>query len=166
MYQKIKLSIGIFFLFAFASVLLIAPISPTDFDLETSAQFYPDLLTCLIFAILINRPNLCPPYIILLIYILSDIILMKPIGLYCALIFIATELIRKYNKIIRKESFLMHWFIFLSCLMIVQVLNISIHKLFFLPSPQLILLTKQFALTVFFYPLFDLPLKFFLTKEH
>ena len=166
MYQKIKFSLSIFFLFAFATILLVAPISPTDFDIETSYQFYPDLLTCLIFAILINRPKLCPPYIILLIYVLSDIILMKPIGLYCALIFMAAELIRKYNQVIRKESFLVHWLIFLSCLAVIQVIYVSVHKLFFMPSPQLILLTKQFLLTAFFYPLFDLPLKFLLRKEY
>ena len=165
MYNKIKFSASIFFLFAFAVVLLVAPLSPTNFDLETSTQFYPDLLTCLIFAILINRPELCPPYIILPIYILSDIILMKPIGLYCALVFVAAELIRKYNTLIRKESFLIHWIVFLSCLAVIQVLYISIHKLFFMPSPQLVLLIKQFVLTSFFYPLFDLPLKLILRKE-
>ncbi len=165
MSQKIKNSLNIFVLFSFSIFLLVAPISPTNFDLELSTNLYPDLLTCLIFAILINRPKLFPSYLILLIYILADIILMKPIGLYCALIFVAAELVRKYNNTIRKEPFLIHWFIFLLCLTAVQILYISIHKLFFMPSPQLILVTKQLVLTTFFYPLFDLSLKFFLRKE-
>ena len=165
MSQKIKNSLNIFILFSFSMFLLVAPVSPTNFDLEFSTNVYPDLLTCLVFAILINKPKLFPSYIILLIYILADIILMKPIGLYCALMFVAAELIRKYNNIIRKETFLIHWFIFFSSLIVVQILYLSSHKLFFMPSPQLILLTKQFVLTVFFYPLFDLSLKFFLRKE-
>ena len=165
MSQKIKNSLNIFILFSFSMFLLVAPVSPTNFDLEFSTNVYPDLLTCLVFAILINRPKLFPSYIILLIYMLADIILMKPIGLYCALMFVATELIRKNNKTIRKETFLMHWFIFFSCLLVVQILYISIHKLFFMPSPQFIIFTKQFVLTMCFYPLFDLSLKFFLRKE-
>ena len=165
MSQKTKNIFNIFFLFLLAMVLLVAPISPTNLDLEISTNFYPDLLTCLIFAILINRPKLFPPHMVLLIYILSDIILMKPIGLYCALIFIAAELIRRFNQFIRKESFLIHWLIFLSCLAAVQVLNISVHKLFFMPYPNLVLLVKQFILTIAFYPLFDLPFKFLLRKE-
>ncbi len=156
---------NIFFLFVFAMVLMVIPIAPTNFDLEKSNNFYPDLLTCFVFSILLNRPKLCPSYIILIIYILSDIILMRPIGLFCALIFIVSELIRRYSKAITKETFLIHWFIFLSCLLAVHFLNIIVHKLFFMPYPQVIFLAKQLAVTTLFYPLFDLPLKFFLRKE-
>ena len=165
MAQKLKTSLSIFFLFSFAIVLLIIPISPTNLDLSISKNFFPDLLVCFIFAIIINKPELFSPFIVLILCFLSDILLMKPIGLYCALVFITTELIRTYNKIIRKESFLIHFLLFFSCLAVMQGFNITIHKLFFMPSPDLIILTKQCLLTVFFYPLFDLPLKYFLKRR-
>lgn len=163
--QKFKTSLSIFFLFSFAIVLLVAPISPTNLDLSISKNLYPDLLTCFIFAVIINRPQLFPPFIVLLICFFSDILLMKPIGLYCALIFITTELIRAYSNAIRKESFLIHYLIFFGCLAAIQVFNITIHKLFFMPSPHLSILAKQFLLTAFFYPLFDFPLKYFLKRD-
>ncbi len=165
MSQKIKTFINILFLFTCSIILLVAPISPTNFDLEVSSNLYPDLLICLIFAILINKPQISPTYIVLLLCVFADILLMKPIGLYSALIFIAAELIRRYNKLIRKESFLIHWLIFFSCLTAIELLSISIHKLFFMPAPNLMLSTKQILLTSLFYPLFDLPLKFFLRKD-
>ena len=132
--KKIKTYLSILFHFSIAIVLLIAPISPTNFDLSISRNIYPDLLTVFIFVIIINRPQMFPPVIVLLLCFFSDILLMKPIGLYCALMFITTELLRIYNNIIKKESFLIHYLIFFCCLGSIQILNITIHNLFFMPS--------------------------------
>ena len=156
-------STSLFFLLGI--ILVVAPIAPTNLNIKTYANLYPDLVTCLIFALVINSPKLFPAPLVLILCLLSDILLMRPIGLYCALLFLITEIIRGYHRFIIREGFLRHILIFSVCLLVLQCMNILLHKLFFIPLPDFILVIKQLFLTIIVYPVFDFPLKFFLKKE-
>tara|TARA_B100001250_G_C19606464_1_gene702969 strand:- start:47 stop:547 length:501 start_codon:yes stop_codon:yes gene_type:complete len=146
-------------------ILVVAPTAPTNLNIKTYANLYPDLVTCLIFALIINSPKLFPAPAVLILCLLSDLLLMKPIGLYCTLLFLITEIIRGYHRLIIREGFLGHILIFSVCLLVLQGMNILLHKLFFIPLPDFVLVIKQLFLTIIFYPVFDLPFKFFLRTQ-
>lgn len=69
----------------------------------------PDLLLCLIMAWVVRRPDYLPMLLILLVVLVEDLILMRPPGLWTAIIVLATEFLRGRAILTRELSFLVEW---------------------------------------------------------
>jgi rod shape-determining protein MreD len=69
----------------------------------------PDLLLCLILAWVIRRPEFLPMPLILGVILIEDLILMRPPGLWTAIVVLATEFLRGRVALTRELNFLVEW---------------------------------------------------------
>jgi rod shape-determining protein MreD len=76
---------------------------------EPGALPGPDLLICLIMAWIVRRPDFLPMPLILVVILVEDLILMRPPGLWTALVVIATEFLRSRIQLTRELNFLVEW---------------------------------------------------------
>jgi rod shape-determining protein MreD len=69
----------------------------------------PDLLICLILAWIVRRPDFLPMPLIMLVILVEDLILMRPPGLWTAIVVVATEFLRGRIALTRELNFLVEW---------------------------------------------------------
>jgi rod shape-determining protein MreD len=69
----------------------------------------PDLLLCVVFAWVMRRPDFLPLWLLTATVLMTDILLMRPFGLWTALVVIGAEIIRARTVLMRELSFLMEW---------------------------------------------------------
>lgn len=69
----------------------------------------PDLLLCLILAWVVRRPDFLPMPLILVVILIEDLILMRPPGLWTAIVILATEFLRGRVALTRELNFLVEW---------------------------------------------------------
>ena len=146
-----------FLVFALGILFIISPTALTSRGLSNTNSFYPDLFLCFIFATALNRPKIINLYAILILLLFSDILHMKPIGLFTILMFTSVIVIRRYKLQIEQSPFYIHYLIFLISLSCVQTLNLFLHHLLFLPRLSLLTIVNQTIFTLMCYPLFDIP---------
>ena len=145
--------------FALGLLFIIFPTALTSTGFSNTYSFYPDLFLCLIFASTLNRPKVINLYAILVLLLFSDVLHMKPIGLFTTLMFTSVVIIRRYKLQIEQSPFYIHYLIFLILLSCVQTLNLFLHHLLFLPKLSLLTIVNQTIFTLICYPLFDIPYK-------
>ena len=144
---------------------IISPTALTSVSMHSTYSFYPDLFLCFIFSTKLNRPKTINLYSILLLLLFSDVLHMKPIGLLTALVLTSFMVIERYQHQIDNASFYVHYFIFFIVICCVQVLNIFLHQLLFIPNVSLITIMKQTIFTLLCYPMFDISYKLARTKN-
>ncbi len=69
----------------------------------------PDLLLCLIMAWVVRRPDFLPMPLILIVILIEDLVLMRPPGLWTAIVILATEFLRSRVALTRELNFLVEW---------------------------------------------------------
>ena len=82
----------------------------------------PDLLLCLIMAWVVRRPDYLPLPLIAVVILTEDLILMRPPGLWTALVVLATEFLRSRVALTRELNFLVEWML-VSGLMLAMLLT-------------------------------------------
>ena len=92
---------------------VIAPCGPEATGCRLMAWFShmpgPDLLLCIIFAWTMRRPDYLPVLLIAAVVLLEDLIMLRPPGLWTALVVIATEFVRARVALTRELSFWTEW---------------------------------------------------------
>lgn len=71
----------------------------------------PDILLCLMLAWVMRRPDFLPLWLIIGITLAEDLILMRPPGLWTALVVLATEFLRSRIALTRELSFVIEWLV-------------------------------------------------------
>jgi rod shape-determining protein MreD len=71
----------------------------------------PDILLCVIFAWIVRRPDFLPMPLILVVILAEDLILMRPPGLWTAIVILATEFLRSRIALTRELSFIVEWLV-------------------------------------------------------
>jgi rod shape-determining protein MreD len=69
----------------------------------------PDLMLCLMLAWVTQRPDHLPAALIALVVLAEDMILMRPPGLWAALVVLATEFLRARSSLTRELGFAAEW---------------------------------------------------------
>ncbi len=69
----------------------------------------PDLMLCLMLAWVTQRPDHLPALLIALVVLAEDMILMRPPGLWAALVVLATEFLRARSALTRELGFAAEW---------------------------------------------------------
>ena len=151
--------------FALGLFFIISPTALTSTGMNSKASFYPDFFLCLIFATVLNRPKKTNLYVILILLLFSDVLHMKPIGLFTTLMFTSVIIIRRYKLQIEQSPFYIHYLIFLILFSCVQILNLFLHHLLFLPKLSFLTIVNQTIFTLICYPLFDIPYKLVRANE-
>ena len=152
-------------IFALGLVFIISPTALTSASLHSAYSFYPDLFLCFIFSTYFNRPKTISLYLVFLLLLFSDVLHMKPIGLLTALVLVSFIFLERFQQQIQKSSFYTHYFIFFMVISGIQLLNVFLHQLFFIPNISLITIMKQTIFTLICYPLFDIPYKLVKMKK-
>ncbi len=113
----------------------------------------PDLALCLTFAWVLRRPERLPALVIALVFLVEDILLMRPIGLGAAIVLIATEAARLREVRWRDQPFMVEW-LRVGLLLGAMLLGYRIVQvMFLLPVPALGQVILQFIATLAAYPL-------------
>ncbi|MGO4907606.1 rod shape-determining protein MreD [Pseudorhodobacter sp. W20_MBD10_FR17] len=69
----------------------------------------PDFLLCLMLAWVTQRPDQLPTWLIALVVLVEDMVLMRPPGLWAAIVVLATEFLRARSALTRELGFVTEW---------------------------------------------------------
>ena len=112
----------------------------------------PDLLLCLIFAWTMRRPDYLPALLIAAVVLLEDMILMRPPGLWAALVVIASEFIRGRVALTRELNFGVEWLLVAGLMVGLMVVNRMVFALFLLPQTNFGYALLQVVMSMIAYP--------------
>lgn len=112
----------------------------------------PDLLLCIIFAWTMRRPDYLPTLLIAAVVLTEDIVLLRPPGLWTALVVIGSEFIRSRVALTRELNFGVEWLL-VSALMVAMLI---VYRLCFsvvlLPQPPFGFALVQVIWSILCYP--------------
>ncbi|MGC9447011.1 rod shape-determining protein MreD [Cereibacter johrii] len=136
---------------AIAAFLVMLRLLPLG--LRAGAWPGPDLLLCLILAWVIRRPDYLPAPLLAVVLLLEDLLLMRPPGLWAALVLVATEFLRSRAALTRELSFPVEWLLVSGVMLALRFGERTIAALALLPQPALGEHLLQTAMTILCYPL-------------
>ena len=113
----------------------------------------PDLSLCLVMVWVLRRPEQVPVLTIGLIVLIEDIMLLRPIGLWAAVMVMGTEVARKRETGWRELPFMVEWLRVAILMALMMVGYRFLMAMFFLPLPSLGQVIMQYIATVAAYPL-------------
>ncbi len=113
----------------------------------------PDILLCLIFAWVVRRPDFLPVLLVAFVLLLEDLILMRPPGLWTALVVIATEFVRSRMALTRELSFWAEWALVGGLMFGLLLAYRLVFSVAFLPQPGFGFALLQTLWSILCYPL-------------
>lgn len=113
----------------------------------------PDLLLCLIFAWVMRRPDFLPVLLIGGVVLLEDLILLRPPGLWTALVILATEFVRARVTLTRELQFLTEWLLVAGIMFALLIAYRLAFAVAFLPQPAFGFSLLQTLWSILCYPL-------------
>lgn len=111
----------------------------------------PDLILCVTMVWVARRPDLAPVWLIAAIFLLSDLLLQRPPGLWSALALIATEVLRSRTSDLRDTTFAFEWAL-VSTILVVFYAALLVSWALFVPfdiSQPLVALQMLFTITLY-----------------
>lgn len=132
--------------------LLILVISLMPLDPGSRRFAFPDILVALSFAWAVRRPEYIPATLAGLVLLLADFLLMRPPGLWAALVLVGLEVLKVQGRGLRDQTFAIEWLTVAIVIATVFVLYRLVAALFMIPQAPLGLSLMQAAGTVAIYP--------------
>lgn len=112
----------------------------------------PDILLCLIFAWMVRRPEYLPAPMIAAVVLAEDLLLMRPPGLWTAIVLLGAEFIRSRSALTRELSFGVEWVLVAGAMVAMFLANRLVTELAFLPQPVFGFALVQIVWSVLAYP--------------
>ncbi|WP_099827385.1 rod shape-determining protein MreD [Oceaniglobus indicus] len=112
----------------------------------------PDILTLLAFAWVLRRPDYIPAFLVALVTLFCDIVFLRPLGLWTALVLIGFEFLRNRAVLAQEQPFLVEWFMVGATLSFMTMANAAILAVFLVPQPPFAMAALQMVISVAFYP--------------
>jgi rod shape-determining protein MreD len=113
----------------------------------------PDMVMCLCCAWVLRRPDHLPALLIAAAILVEDLLLMRPPGLWAALMLLGTEFLRSRAAFSRELTFVTEW-VMVAVVMLAMLLGFRfVMALTMTPQPGLGLTLVQFVFSVLAYPL-------------
>jgi rod shape-determining protein MreD len=113
----------------------------------------PDLLLCLILAWVIRRPDFLPMPLILVVILAEDLILMRPPGLWTAIVILGTEFLRSRAALTRELNLLVEWMLISGVMLGMLLAYRLVLGLAFVPQPAFGFAVVQVLWSMALYPL-------------
>ena len=113
----------------------------------------PDILLCLILAWVIRRPDFLPMPLILAVILTEDLILMRPPGLWTAIVVLGTEFLRSRAALTRELNLLVEWMLVSGVMLGMMLAYRLILAIAFVPQPPFGFVVVQVLWSVALYPL-------------
>jgi rod shape-determining protein MreD len=113
----------------------------------------PDLLVCLTLVWVMRRPDYLPVLLIACVFLVEDMILLRPPGLWTAIMLLATEFLRSRSALTRELNFAVEWLL-VAGLMVAMLLAYRVmFTISLLPQPGFGFALVQTIWSVLCYPL-------------
>ena len=112
----------------------------------------PDLLLCLIMAWVMRRPDYLPVLLIGFVVLVEDLILMRPPGLWTALVVLATEFLRSRVALTRELNFVVEWLLVSGLMMTMLLAYRLVFAIAFVPQPSFGFALLQILWSMLCYP--------------
>ena len=112
----------------------------------------PDLGLCLTLIWVLRRPEQIPVLTIAALYLVEDILLLRPIGLGAAIVVLGTEAARKREQRWRELPFMVEWLRVTMLLALMMLADRFLLTMFFLTPPPLGQAMLQFIATIAAFP--------------
>lgn len=141
-YRLLFLVLALLFLF-----LRLLPLGTEAGDLPG-----PDLLLALMIAWMMRRPDYLPVWLIAAVVLAEDLILLRPPGLWTALVILATEFLRSRIALTRELSFPIEWLVAAGLMMAMLVCYRLAFTVSLLPQAPFGFAVIQVVWTVLAYP--------------
>ena len=113
----------------------------------------PDLLVAFACAWSLRRPEYVPPLLLACVFLLTDLLLQRPPGLWALLALLACENLKGRALTLRASTFPAEWLSVLIVLISIVVANHVILAVLLVPTPPLGLTVSQLLTTILIYPL-------------
>ena len=113
----------------------------------------PDLILILTYAWVLRRPDYVPVGLVAAVILLTDILFMRPLGLWTALVILGLEFLRAREPLWRDVPFLIEWFMAGIAILAVSVSYLLVLSLFAVDQPTLGQSLIHLILTILVYPL-------------
>ena len=112
----------------------------------------PDILLCMIFAWTVRRPDYLPVLMIAGVVLFEDLMLMRPPGLWTALVVLGSEVIRSRVVLTRELSFGVEWLLVAFLMLALFVAYRLVFVVAFVPQPALGFALVQTLGSIMAYP--------------
>ncbi len=113
----------------------------------------PDVLLLLAAAWVLRRPDYLPVTLVAAVFLLADILFMRPPGLWTALVILGLEFLRARSIAVRDWSFLVEWLVVGVTITAMFVANALVLAVFVVSDAPLGLTLIRLIATVLAYPL-------------
>jgi len=113
----------------------------------------PDLLLCLTFAWALRRPEYLPPLLVAAVFLVDDMLTLRPPGLWTLAAVLGTEFLRSRAVLMRDISFLLEWAIVAAVMAAAALATRMVMAVAFVPQPALADGLVHLLLTALSYPL-------------
>lgn len=122
--------------------------------LDTSPRRWagPDLILCFALAWSLRRPEYVPPVLLAGAFLLADMLLQRPPGLWALLALLGCERIKIRGRGLRDSTFPAEWLTAATIILVIVVANRLILALMFVDIPGITLSLFELGMTVIFYP--------------
>ncbi len=112
----------------------------------------PDLLLACTLAWVSRRPSFLPVYIVAALFLLTDLLLQRPPGLWTALVIVLTEMLRARAQRMRSVPLALEWGAVAMGIVGITVANRIILAIVMTPQAPLGLTLIQMIMTILIYP--------------
>ena len=113
----------------------------------------PDVLLLVAIAWVLRRPDVVPVPLIAAVFLMADILFMRPPGLWTALVVLGLEFLRSRSGAARDWSLLIEWLVVAATVAIMFVANALVLFVFMVDQPGLGLTLIQLLGTILVYPI-------------
>lgn len=112
----------------------------------------PDVLLCLALAWVLRRPDFVPAATIVAVFLVEDLLQVRPPGLWTLLALFATEFLRDRAVVLRDIPFLVEWLMVAALMALMLLANRLVLAVVMVPQAGLGLTLAQYLSTVLAYP--------------
>lgn len=112
-----------------------------------------DILLLIAFSWTVLRPRVLPVPLLAAVFLVADILLMRPPGLWTALAVLGCEFLRSRRILLRSAPFPVEWLLVAAVIVAVTVANALILAIFAVPQPSAGLTVIRMVFTMAAYPL-------------
>lgn len=112
----------------------------------------PDLLLCLTLVWIQRRPDYVPAFIIAAVFLLDDVLAMRPPGLWALIVLMGTEFLRSRETTLRDLPFVVEWGATSALIVAMTLINWLVLALFMVPQVGFGQITLHMLATIAAYP--------------
>jgi rod shape-determining protein MreD len=121
-------------------------------DTEAGGLTAPDLILCLTAAWVLRRPDHVPPVMIAGVFLVCDLLFLRPPGLWTLIVLVATEFLRAREPLARELPFPLEWAMVGLVFVAAALAEVVILAVLFVPGPGVGLALGHMLITILAYP--------------